>query len=789
MASRSLQACCVGVEQIAHALTHQKLSQEELGGDICQPATSKKFCRGEKVDRRIFVKLCEKLGLNWEEITGIAAQSIAPDGMSDTSMGMVQKFRDHIRPHLQKRCGTMRVLDMSQPIGLDDIYTNVNILEKITGRRRLELSELLQTVSAENVERFSLGAVKGKPIPGLKAVEQYSKLMILGKPGAGKTTFLKHLAIQCIGGRFQPQQVPIFITLKEFAEIEERPDLLKYIGLYLECDEPETIRELLDRGNALILLDGLDEVRETDVSHVLRQIQRLSERYHRNQFVVTCRIAAREYTFEQFTEIEVADFDNEQIAYFTNRWFQTREDEVKADRFLEQLKAHPPIQELATSPLLLTLLCLVFEDSGDFSANRSELYQDGVDVLMKKWDVKRNIERKQVYKKLSLHVKQNLLGEIALKAFEKKEYFLKKKTIEAYIASFIRNLPNAADNEEMLRLDSEVVLNSIEAQHGLLIERAKGIYSFSHLTFQEYFAAREIKEKTAYSKLVDHVFDRRWREVFLLTAGMIRQADELLLMMKKKIDTSASKDEKLQQFLAWVAQKANSVAAPYKLPAIRAFYFALGDAELHSIDRLLSIAMDENILEIGRLIDHRLFDVPCPDAESIAHSELLLDNLLDGCVYWASCSDFQNTDIQVRRDDESQNVLSPAVIFVKQANFISLLSPQLHQKLQPFLQQIIELHGSDEAKYRERLVVVDQMRSVIVQERNIALYWRFDFQNLKMQGEQIKMKKKYNDANKLLIDCLNSDCYVSRGVREKIESTLLLPFTEIQNLQSSESQS
>ena len=53
--------------------------------------------------------------------------------------------------------------------------------------------------------------------------------MILGKPGAGKTTFLKYLAIQCIKGEFQAESVPIFITLKGFAEAANKPQLLKYI--------------------------------------------------------------------------------------------------------------------------------------------------------------------------------------------------------------------------------------------------------------------------------------------------------------------------------------------------------------------------------------------------------------------------------------------------------------------------------------------------------------------------------------------------------------------------------
>ena len=204
MASRSLNACPIGVERIAHKLTYKGWTQEKLSQEHgCSLATAKKFCRGVGVSRQNFVELCQKLDLNWEEIAGIASQPIAQDTINP-SVELVQMLRDRIRPHLQERCGKMRVLDMSQPIDLDDIYTSVNILEKITGRRGLKLSELLQTVSAENVERFSLGAVKGKPIPGLEAVEKYSKMMILGKPGAGKTTFLKHLAIQCIGGKFQP---------------------------------------------------------------------------------------------------------------------------------------------------------------------------------------------------------------------------------------------------------------------------------------------------------------------------------------------------------------------------------------------------------------------------------------------------------------------------------------------------------------------------------------------------------------------------------------------------------
>ncbi|GAB1541119.1 hypothetical protein NUACC21_37890 [Scytonema sp. NUACC21] len=68
-----------------------------------------------------------------------------------------------------------------------------------------------------------------------------------------------------------------------------------------------------------MLLDGLDEVRETDSKRVLEQIKEFTTQFPKNQFVITCRIAAREYTFVQFTEVEVADFDSQQIASFANK--------------------------------------------------------------------------------------------------------------------------------------------------------------------------------------------------------------------------------------------------------------------------------------------------------------------------------------------------------------------------------------------------------------------------------------------------------------------------------------
>src|SRR6476646_4290674 len=67
---------------------------------------------------------------------------------------LIQKVRKAIQPLIKERCDSMRVLDMNQPISLHTIYVRVNILEKITGRRRLKLAELMQDLSPETFNQF-----------------------------------------------------------------------------------------------------------------------------------------------------------------------------------------------------------------------------------------------------------------------------------------------------------------------------------------------------------------------------------------------------------------------------------------------------------------------------------------------------------------------------------------------------------------------------------------------------------------------------------------------------------
>lgn len=523
----------------------------------CSRSTVTKFLNGKPIREYNFDAISEKLGFDPE---AIAYREKEPKTFLEIN-ALVQKVREHCYDKIQNLCGTMRMLDIAKPVDINNLYVDVNILEEITGKQWIELSDLVQDFNpyTDNFDRLGLGKVRQKRVPGIDAVTANSKLMLLGKPGAGKTTFLKHIAIQCNQGKFQAERIPIFIALKTFAEQAldaEDFSILDYIHEeFVSSDSADlsVTKKLLSEGKGLILLDGLDEVPEKDCDEVVKEIRWLTRKYYKNQFIVTCRIAASKYRFQQegFTDVEVADFNDQQIAAFAKNWFVTFsnnnqvEGEAKASQFIEKLKLpeNQQIRELAVTPILLNLACLVFSVKAEFPSKRSKLYEHGLDILLKRWDEERFIKRGEVYLNLTLQRKKQLLFYVAAITFERGDYFFEQDKIQQLIADYLDNsIPSYQSEERIaprssegwggrpteLQEDSEAVLKAIEAQHGLLVERARGIYSFSHLTFQEYFTARyfvESSDSQALENLSSHITEKRWREVFLLTTDMLPNAE------------------------------------------------------------------------------------------------------------------------------------------------------------------------------------------------------------------------------------------------------------------------
>jgi predicted NACHT family NTPase len=191
-------------------------------------ATISKFFNRKPVNRSIFEDVCDVLGLNYEDVIEVKVEEQIQQDIIINHL--VSLARENIREYVQYKCGTIRVLDMEQPLSIDEIYVRVNVFKRILGRVWLT-EDMIRNKFYSEIDRFNsrFFEVREERVEGLKVAEDYSKLIILGKPGSGKTTFLKHLALQCMEKKFQLDLIPFFVSLKDYSDNKHKPDLLEYL--------------------------------------------------------------------------------------------------------------------------------------------------------------------------------------------------------------------------------------------------------------------------------------------------------------------------------------------------------------------------------------------------------------------------------------------------------------------------------------------------------------------------------------------------------------------------------
>ena len=766
MVKRSLQISLTGIQEAKRAFARKGWTQDNLATEVNlktrQPIW--RFFSGRPVERHTFIEICSVLSLNWREIAtnppaefGEGEQFIQPSVLDIDKL--VQKVRSQRFDKIQDQCGILQLLDINRPVAIDNIYIDVNILESIASQQYLEITEL-QNIDPKEFDRFGLGEADQNHVPGTQAVEKYSKLRVLGKPGIGKTTFLQYLAIQCNQNAFAANQVPIFITLRNFAQESKFTNefsLLNYIRQEFHTSrisDPSVIETLLNEGRVLLLLDGMDEVVNQQSNAVLSEIRRFSEKYHKNQFVATCRTAVQKFRLRGFTDVEIAPFTLEQIRAFAQKWFvafpktNTQDGLAQSIQFIQKLELDEnwEFRQLVVTPLFLHLACWVFHGQEKFPTKRTDFYKQGLDLVLGKWDEARGIERDDVYRGFLLPQKLKLLSQIAAATFEQGQYFFEQRIVEQYIGEYIQNLTNTPMDAEELQIESEAALKAIEAQHGLLAERARGIFSFSYLAFQEYLTARKIVAshnlqafEQALEGLVSHITDPHWREIFLLTATMLRSADGLVLLMKQQIDTLVAQDPYLQEFLTWASQKSRTIPTQTKDATVRAFYLALSRTPHIASHFALASSLDQ-----GMFLD-------------VALDDLLLECAIDGN------QDFAHIHIC---GEALSNILG------------IVLDVGLHKSLQKLSD---ELPNSRQSQERFGLwgqtnysAWAEQLKMTVINYRNINHEWQFSQQ-------QQQVLQRYYDANQLLLDCLHSNSEVTAAIRQEIEASLLLPQKELED--------
>lgn len=695
-------------------------------------------------------------------------------------------------------CKTMRMLRVNHPVPVYDIYVKLNVLD---GKKH-----------------WGSGTGNQPLESALSMVQNYSRLMVLGKPGSGKTTFLKSLLVECVEGRLrwnQQDYVPIFITLKDFAKASQKQlqsNLSNYVQsnlsnyIYQEfCSwclrdslkDRQVIEKILTEGRALILLDGLDEVpeeideksQELDQESVINEILNFSR--SKNRIVITCRTPGQQSLWEGFTDVEIADFEKEEEREeFVKKWFAVVNRNAEPDKLAKQLirqlrePENQPIVKLAVTPILLNLICIKFRDGdGELPKNRADLYEDGVTILLKEWDATKpakGVKRKTVLNSLKeIDDKKRLLAKVAAILFEQNDYSPKQEKLKKLISKELDVSPSKA----------EEVIKYFEEQSGLMVEHSKGVWSFSHLTFQEYFTAKWFCDDLNFQSLVTqtHITDNKWREVFLLSVNLTSHTDELLLLMREKVDEFVM-NEKLQLFLKWIDKKANKVQQEskikVKLAGIRAYYLHIPYSD-SGIDLYLARSLEP------KLNQHPSLKLDLALRRTLDSFDGFINDSSDpiSTIEWLTMAlevlSNDNLNLQESLHEkllrELKNIMEELPPELKQVSEYRRKSAM--QRMQQHSKQLqkLEKHTPNPDISRTRLLKwwlskgqgqdwVYKLRGVMINYRGHE-FWQFSEQ-------QKKALYQYHHANRLLVDCLNSSCAVSDHVKDDIEKTLFLPIDE-----------
>ncbi|NCT44134.1 MAG: NACHT domain-containing protein [Microcystis aeruginosa G11-09] len=644
------------------------------------------------------------------------------------------------------RHGMIKVLKMSKPMDLESIYINVKCLGNLV---RDYYDENLENKYRESKQRRFNFRDDGKE-DGLLWANQKQYLMVLGDPGIGKSTFLRKVGLEALKGNqgsYQHSLTPVLLELKNFKENEINLQVLIEEEFKI-CGFPnveKNISNKLEKGELLILLDGLDEVPTANVYNVIEKIKDFVDRHYKNRFILSCRTAARTH-LQRFTDIEIVEFDDQQIQSFIEHWFSSeldcKNETAKNCWELLQKEEYKSAKELAHTPLLLTFLCLVYDENQSFPTNRSRLYQDALRILLEKWSAEKRLpNRGLVYENLSIEQEEILLSEVAYQNFVADKLFLEKREIVKQIKDHLKQNLNAPQH-----LDGEKVLKTIEIEQGILVERARDIYSFSHLTLQEYLTAQYIYDNDLIEEAVkNHITETRWQEVFLLVAGLMRgKADKLLLAMEKEAHNylKTPLGQKLVPILQWADEMTkDSVDSPIKPVGRRAIVYWLFIA-------------NANVTANANFILTAIIHIP--NVTAIIHSIAIAYAYAPEIAYLITKMSF--TPKLIDELVQLVNLLAQDRI-VSKVNFYQLIAD---------LEALKQIIPDDKATRKERQEFNDQLFKMWSTAFNLTP----ELLNLSI-NEISEIDRHYFYINRLILDCQKVAVNISPTVWLEIEERML----------------
>ena len=443
-------------------------------------------------------------------------------------------------------------------------------------QRRLELAQVyiaLQTTAqkppADARERQTerLREEERAPLSALEAVSAHAQVVLLGDPGSGKSTFLHHLALRLatplaqgrgdtspgLPGWPVPQApwVPVMVVLRDLARwlvhtgVQQPTSrhLWDFLVTRLAAEKLEGVADILEQtleqGQAVLLLDGLDEIPTAEERLLVREaVQAGMRRYSLSRVIVTCRTLAYQDAAGPLAELPdftLAPFTAQHINAFIAAWYEELQRlqiltaaaaSGLAER-LQQAVRRPDLWRLAPNPLLLTMMALVHTHRNRLPEARALLYEETITFLLWHWE-ELKVGRDGPTPRLRALLEQaectdaDLRGVLCRLALAAHGASGAGEAVADISALSLRTALAALHPQESL-LWARQVLEAMTLRAGLLLERAPEVYAFPHRTFQEYLAGAALSARGDFAQEAARLSATGplWREPVLLAVGRL----------------------------------------------------------------------------------------------------------------------------------------------------------------------------------------------------------------------------------------------------------------------------